>query len=77
VRRRKSHRHGDHTNGLLYLLNYVLHKSVRHGYVERWQDWPYSNAAQFLEEVGRDLAERRWREYPILDYGKDWDAPES
>jgi putative transposase len=57
-------------------LNYVLHNAVRHGYVERWQDWPYSNAAQYLAEVGRDVAERRWREYPILDFGKDWDAPE-
>jgi putative transposase len=57
-------------------LNYVLHNAVRHGYVERWQDWPYSNAAQYLEEVGREEAERRWREYPILDFGKDWDPPE-
>ena len=56
-------------------LNYVLHNAVRHGFVERWQDWPYSNAAQYLAEVGRDEAERRWREYPILDYGKDWDPP--
>jgi putative transposase len=57
-------------------LNYVLHNAVRHGYVERWQDWPYSNAAQYLAEVGREAAERRWRAYPILDYGKDWDPPE-
>jgi putative transposase len=57
-------------------LNYVLHNAVRHGYVERWQDWPYSNATQYLAEVGRDEAERRWREYPVLDYGKDWDQPE-
>lgn len=57
-------------------LNYVLHNAVRHGYVERWQDWPYSNAAQYLAEVGRDEAERRWREYPLLNYGDDWDPPE-
>jgi putative transposase len=57
-------------------LNYVLHNAVRHGYVERWLDWPYSNAAQYLEECGRNLAEQRWREYPILDYGKEWDPPE-
>ena len=57
-------------------LNYVLHNAVRHGYVDRWQDWPYSNADQYLTEVGRDEAERRWRDYPILDYGKDWDPPE-
>ena len=56
-------------------LNYVLHNAVRHGYVERWQDLAYSNAA-CLAEVDRELAERRWRQYPILDYGKDWDPPE-
>jgi len=56
-------------------LNYVLNNAVHHGYVERWQDWPYSNAAQYLEEIGRDEVLRRWREYPVLDYGKDWDAP--
>jgi putative transposase len=57
-------------------VNYVLHNAVRHGYVDRWQDWPYSNAVLYLAEVGRAEAERRWREYPILDYGKDWDPPE-
>jgi putative transposase len=57
-------------------LNYVLHNAVHHGYVERWQDWPYSNAAQYLTDVGREEVERRWREYPILDFGKNWDPPE-
>jgi putative transposase len=57
-------------------LNYVLHNPVRHGYVERWQDWPYSNAAEFLAGIGYDEAVRRWREYPLFDYGKDWDPPE-
>jgi putative transposase len=57
-------------------LNYVLHNAVRHGYVERWQDWPFSNAADYLSAVGREVAEKRWREYPVLDYGKDWDPPE-
>jgi putative transposase len=57
-------------------LNYVLHNPVRHGYVERWQDWPFSNAENYLAEAGRDEAERRWREYPVLDFGADWDPPE-
>ncbi len=57
-------------------MNYVLHNAVRHGYVARWQDWPYSNAAQYLAEVGRETAERRWRSYPIYGYGKEWDPPE-
>ncbi len=57
-------------------LNYVLHNAVHHGYVGRWQDWPYSNAEQYLAEVGHEEVLRRWREYPVLDYGKDWDPPD-
>ena len=57
-------------------LNYLLHNAVHHGYVKRWQDWPYSNAEQYLADVGREVAERRWHQYPVLDYGKDWDPPE-
>lgn len=57
-------------------LNYVLHNAVRHGYVARWQDWPYCNAAEYLAEVGEKEAKRRWLKYPILDYGKNWDPPE-
>jgi putative transposase len=54
-------------------VNYVHHNPVYHGYVEKWQDWPWSSAAEFLESVGREEAERIWAEYPILDYGKKWD----
>ncbi len=51
-------------------LNYVLHNSVHHGYVGRWQDWLWSNAKEYLEKVGKEKASEIWREYPILDYGK-------
>jgi REP-associated tyrosine transposase len=54
-------------------LNYVHHNPVHHGYVEHWQDWPWSSAAAFLEEVGRDKAKEIWKQYPVLDYGKKWD----
>ena len=54
-------------------LNYVHHNAVHHGYVARWQDWPYSSAARFLEEVGREKAMEIWEEYPLLEYGKKWD----
>ncbi len=57
-------------------LNYIHHNPVRHGYVTQWQTWPFSSAAQYLEFVGREFAERMWREYPLLDYGKGWDDPE-
>jgi putative transposase len=57
-------------------VNYIHHNPVHHGYVARWQDWPYSSAAQFVESVGRERAEEIWREYPVLDYGKGWDDAE-
>ena len=57
-------------------MNYIFHNAVHHGYVARWQDWPYSNAVEYLAEVGREVAERRWQTYPICDYSKDWDPPE-
>ena len=54
-------------------LNYIHHNPVKHEYADRWQDWPFSSAHQFLEDVGRDRAVEIWRNYPVLDYGKDWD----
>jgi putative transposase len=54
-------------------VNYVHHNPVYHGYVSKWQDWPWSSAREFLESVGREEAARIWAEYPILDYGKKWD----
>jgi REP-associated tyrosine transposase len=57
-------------------LNYVHHNPVRHAYVERWTDWPWSSAAEYLAQTGASKAERVWREYPLHEYGKNWDDPE-
>jgi putative transposase len=57
-------------------INYIHHNPVHHGYVERWREWPYSSAAGYVDAVGRAEAERRWKEYPVLDYGKGWDEAE-
>ena len=56
--------------------NYIHYNPVHHKYVSKWQDWPYSSAQAYLEEVGREKALEIWNEYPILDYGKGWDDPE-
>jgi putative transposase len=57
-------------------MNYILHNAVRHGYVENWTDWPYCSARNYLDTVGREEATRIWRQYPIRDYGNDWDPPD-
>ncbi|MCX7044670.1 MAG: hypothetical protein NTX50_04165 [Candidatus Sumerlaeota bacterium] len=54
-------------------LNYVHNNPVHHGYAEQWQDWPYGNAREYLEKLGRNEAKRIWRDYPVLDYGMGWD----
>jgi len=54
-------------------VNYIHHNPVKHGYVARWEEWPFSSAIGFLEEVGRDEAVKIWKDFPVLDYGKGWD----
>jgi putative transposase len=63
-----SHRHFWAT------VNYVHHNPVRHGYAQKWQDWPWSSAAEYLERVGAARALTIWREFPVLDYGAKWDV---
>jgi putative transposase len=63
----KSHRHFWAT------VNYIHNNPVKHGYVDTWQEWLWSSAAQFLDRVGRERALQIWREFPIRDYGKKWD----
>jgi len=55
--------------------NYVLHNPVHHGYCAKWTEWPFSSAAEFLENIGREQALRFWQSYPLYEYGKDWDPP--
>ena len=57
-------------------MNYVHHNPVHHGYVRRWQDWPFSSATEYLTRIGRAEAARLWEAYPVLDCGKGWDDPE-
>ncbi len=55
-------------------VNYVHHNPVRHGYVNKWTDWPWSSAGEYLQGIGHQEARRIWRSYPIRDYGEAWDA---
>jgi putative transposase len=54
-------------------VNYVLNNAVKHGYVSRWTDWPWSNAPEYLQAVGREEAAHRWRTYPVDRMGDGWD----
>ena len=54
-------------------INYIHNNPVKHGYVACWQDWPFGNAGEYIDEIGRDEAERVWRAYPVGEYGDAWD----
>ncbi len=65
--------HAIKSTGHFYAtLNYVHHNPVKHGYVSTWQEWPYSSAADYLEQVGRDKVLSDWQKYDISTMGK-WD----
>jgi putative transposase len=57
-------------------VNYIHHNPVKHGYVQKWTDWPWSSASDFLAETSRSEAERLWKTYPIDRYGSGWDEPD-
>jgi len=54
-------------------MNYIHHNPVKHGYVRKWTEWPFSSVEDYLEEMGRENVELMWKTHPIFDYGKGWD----
>ena len=56
-------------------VNYIHNNPVRHGYVEKWQHWPFSSVHRYLEDAGREWIAATWRDYPVRDYGDGWDPP--
>jgi putative transposase len=53
--------------------NYIHHNSVKHGHIETSEEWPFSSAADYMEQVGRENVVKQWDEYPVLDMGDGWD----
>jgi len=56
----------------LTALNYIHHNPVKHGLVQKWQEWPFSSAREYFYKVGREKARDIWFRYPAREYGKDW-----
>jgi putative transposase len=54
-------------------IHYVHHNPVKHGYVKKWDEWKWSSASEYLTRLGREEVERRWKEYPLLNFGAGWD----
>jgi putative transposase len=54
-------------------VNYVHNNPVKHRYVKKWQDWPFSSVHDYLETMGREWLLDLWLRYPVRNYGKGWD----
>jgi putative transposase len=54
-------------------MQYIHHNPVKHGYVTKWHEWKWSSAKDYIASIGREEAERRWRECPLQAFGKGWD----
>ena len=54
-------------------VNYIHYNPVKHEYADKWTDWPYSSAKNYLKSVGWEKALENWKEYDISEMGKDWD----
>lgn len=53
-------------------LELYSHNPVKHDYVKKWQEWPWSSVHGYLEKYGREKIEEIWYKYPLKNYGKGW-----
>lgn len=56
-------------------FNYIHHNPVKHRYVKRMEDWPYSSYQHFLATKGQEWLDECWQRYPVIDHleGDDFD----
>ncbi|MDT8390355.1 MAG: hypothetical protein RRC34_07585 [Lentisphaeria bacterium] len=50
-----------------------MNNPVKHGWVKKWQDCPFSGVHEYLAAYSRQEVLRRWQEYDISDMGRGWD----
>ncbi|MEH2137242.1 transposase [Nostoc sp.] len=54
-------------------VNYIHYNPVKHGLVKSPYDWVESSVHWYLQTFGRQWLRDCWTQYPVQDYGKDWD----
>ncbi|MDM9379953.1 transposase [Chlorogloeopsis sp. ULAP01] len=54
-------------------LNYIHYNPVKHGFVKSPYDWVESSVHWYLKAQGRQWLRDSWVQYPVQDYGSDWD----
>jgi putative transposase len=54
-------------------INYIHYNPVKHNLVKSPYDWQESSVNWYLQDKGRDWLRTCWLDYPLKDYGQDWD----
>jgi len=54
-------------------VNYLHFNPVKHGYVDRIEDWPWSSWNAYEQMYGAKYMEEVFRSYPLNRYGDKWD----
>ena len=54
-------------------LNYILCNPLKHRYVEKLEDWPWSCFHELLAAHGNEWIHQLQRDYPLFDFGSGWD----
>lgn len=49
-------------------FNYIHQNPVKHGYVSRPEDWPFSSYPYYLRTKGEDWLQDCWSRYPVIDF---------
>ncbi len=49
-------------------FNYIHHNPVKHGYVDKAEDWPFSSYPFYLRTKGMDWANDVWMRFPVIDF---------
>jgi putative transposase len=63
--------------GLWTRFNYIHQNPVKHGYVRKVEDWPFSSYDYYLRTKGQEWLTDCWARCPVVDYleGDDFDRP--
>lgn len=48
-------------------FNYIHNNPVKHGYVQRHEDWDFSSYRYYLRAKGQDWLADCWQRYPAID----------
>jgi putative transposase len=54
-------------------LNYIHYNPVKHQWTNSPYNWVQTSVHWYLQYYGREWLRQSWVEYPVRDYGRNWD----